>query len=63
MVKIRDGAMGRLRMRAFVMRENFLVLPAFGSFTGGAVIQAGKKDRIFVPLRDTVREIPVASCG
>ncbi len=62
-VKIRDGVSGSLRVRAFVMRGNLLVLPAFGSFTGGAVIRAEKGDRIFVPVRDAVREIPVAACG
>jgi uncharacterized protein len=62
-VKIRDGVGSGLRMRAFVMRGNVLVLPAFGSFTGGAVIRADKEDRIFVPLREAVREIPVATCG
>jgi DNA ligase-associated metallophosphoesterase len=61
-VKIRDGKSTSLRMRAFVLRENLLVLPAFGSFTGGAVIRPEKGHRIFVPLRDTVVEIPKASC-
>jgi metallophosphoesterase superfamily enzyme len=56
--KIRDGKRTSLRLPAFLLRQGTLVLPAFGSFTGGAVIHPDKGDRIFVPMRDQVIEVP-----
>lgn len=56
--RIRDGKRTCLRLPAFLLRGKLLVLPAFGSFTGGAPIDAGKHDRIFVPMRDQVVEVP-----
>jgi len=57
-VKIPDGKRTSLRFPCFLNRENTLVLPSFGSFTGGAVIRPKKHDRIFVALRDRVVELP-----
>jgi DNA ligase-associated metallophosphoesterase len=38
---------GRQRCRCFHVRTDCLVLPAFGSFTGGAVVRPRDGDRIF----------------
>lgn len=59
-VKIPDGKRMSLRLPCFLLRENTLVLPAFGSFTGGAIIKPVAGDRIFVTLRDDVVELPPA---
>jgi len=57
-VRLRDGRRTSLRLACFWLRENLLVLPAFGTFTGGTVITPGRGDRIFATLRDQVVEIP-----
>lgn len=56
--RIRDGKRTSLRLPCFLLRENTLILPAFGTFTGGAVIPCESQDRIYVPLRDRVVEVP-----
>lgn len=61
-VKIREGKTTSLRLPAFLQRRNFLVLPAFGTFTGGAMIPLEKNDRIFVAHRDQISEIPASLC-
>lgn len=57
-VRIRDGRRRSLRLPCFLFRDNTLVLPAFGSFTGGAVLSPEEGDRIFAALRDKIVEIP-----
>lgn len=57
-VKIPDGKRTSLRLPCFLFRNNTLVLPAFGSFTGGAVMRYEPGDRIFVALRENVVELP-----
>lgn len=57
-VKISDGGRGALKFQCFVFRHQTLVLPAFGSFTGGTPIVPRSCDRIFVPLQDAVVELP-----
>ncbi len=57
-VKIPDGTRTSLRLPCFLHRGNTLVLPSFGSFTGGLVIKPVEGDRIFVSLRDQVIELP-----
>lgn len=59
-VKIPDGKRTSLRLPCFLLRQNTLVLPAFGSFTGGAVLDASPDDRVFVALREQVVELPPA---
>lgn len=59
-VKIPDGKRTSLRLPCFLLRTNTLVLPAFGSFTGGAIMKPDPQDRIFVTLRETVIELPPA---
>ena len=43
-----SGRGSRLRARCFWYRRGVLVLPAFGSFTGGHRIRAGAGDRLFL---------------
>jgi DNA ligase-associated metallophosphoesterase len=57
-VKIPDGKRTSLRLPCFLHRGNTLVLPSFGSFTGGSVLEPADGDRIFVSLRDQVVELP-----
>lgn len=56
--RIPDGKRTSLRLPCFLLREGVLILPAFGSFTGGAVMDPERGDRFFVPLRDKVVEVP-----
>lgn len=57
-VNVRDGKRTSLRLPCFIFRNHTLVLPAFGSFTGGAPMKPEAEDRVFVTLRDTVVELP-----
>lgn len=57
-VRIPDGKRTSLRLPCFLFRNNTLVLPAFGSFTGGAVLVTEPEDRVFVALRENVVELP-----
>lgn len=57
-VKIPDGKRTSLRLPCFLWRGNTLVLPSFGSFTGGAAISREPSDRVFVSLRKNVVELP-----
>jgi uncharacterized protein len=59
-VRIPDGKRTSLRLPCFLFRDNTLVLPAFGSFTGGAILDAKPDDRLFVALREQVVELPPA---
>ncbi|RYD38387.1 MAG: ligase-associated DNA damage response endonuclease PdeM [Verrucomicrobiaceae bacterium] len=56
--RIPDGRRTSLRLPCFLFRERTLVLPSFGSFTGGAIIAPEPGDRIFIPLRGQVFELP-----
>jgi uncharacterized protein len=57
--KIADGRRS-IRRPCFLIRGNALVLPAFGSFTGGGRIAAEAGDRHFVALRERVVELPAS---
>ena len=57
-VRIKDSPRSMIRSECFWVRENSLVLPSFGSFTGGQVVKPGKSDRIFIPLNGRIVEIP-----
>lgn len=59
-VKIPDGRRASLRLPCFLCRDNTLVLPSFGSFTGGALIPRKTADRVFVAHRESVVELPNA---
>ncbi len=60
-IRIRDGHRTAMRLPCFWKQENLLVLPAFGSFTGGAIIKPAAGDRIYTALRDQVVEIPATA--
>ena len=57
-VRIPDGRRTSLRLPCFLYRNHTLVLPAFGSFTGGAILSPAPDDRVFVALREQVIELP-----
>lgn len=57
-VRMRSRFPGAIRMKGFLLRENVLVLPAFGGLTGGVRIASVAGDRWFVPLRGRVIELP-----
>ncbi len=43
-------------------RDQLLVFPAYGEFTGGAVVIPAPSDRVFALAGDRVIEIPAAKC-
>jgi DNA ligase-associated metallophosphoesterase len=57
-VRIPDGKRTSLRLPCFLYRRHTLVMPAFGSFTGGSILNVRPDDRVFVALRDDVVELP-----
>jgi len=58
--RIPDGRRTSLRLPCFLFRRKTLVMPSFGSFTGGAIVSPEPGDRIFVALRGQVIELPEA---
>jgi len=56
--RIPDGRRTSLRLPCFLFRGRTLVLPSFGSFTGGSIVHPQPRDRIFIPLRGEVIELP-----
>ena len=62
-VRIPDGRRTSLRLPCFLYRSHTLVLPAFGSFTGGAILSPAPDDRVFVALREEVVELPAEMMG
>lgn len=61
-VRIREGAGSNLRVPCFWLHRETLVLPSFGTFTGGSLVRPAPSDRIFIPVRDQVRELPADLC-
>lgn len=57
-IRIPDGKRTSLRLPCFWLRGRNLVLPSFGSFTGGQVVDPQPGDQIFTVLRDQVVELP-----
>lgn len=57
-VRLTGGA-DSLRAPAFWLRPQQLVLPAFGSFTGGQRVNASAADRLFAVGPEQVIEVPV----
>ena len=60
-VRLGLGRGDRLRAPAFWLRSNQLVLPAFGSFTGGCNIAASTGERLFAIGPDAVVEVAHAA--
>jgi uncharacterized protein len=56
--RIADGRRTSLRLPCFLLRGSILVTPSFGTFTGGAIIDREKGDRVFVAPGDRVIEVP-----
>ncbi len=56
-VLIREGSV-RLRLPCFVLGENSLILPSFGTLTGGFEIKPKKDQRIFAVAGPEVFEVP-----
>lgn len=54
---LRGRANERLRLPCFWFSEKFAVLPAFGSFTGGYLVQRGPGDRIYLIAEDEVLSV------
>ncbi|MCH7227295.1 ligase-associated DNA damage response endonuclease PdeM [Haloferula sp. A504] len=57
-VRLPQSPRRRTRLPCFHLSNQILALPGFGSFTGTHPIHRGPDDRVFVPLRDQVREVP-----
>jgi len=57
-VTLRGRAGDSLRLPCFWLRERLAILPAFGSFTGSAVIQRDEGDRVVAVAEDRLFEIP-----
>jgi DNA ligase-associated metallophosphoesterase len=57
-VKIADSKRTSLRLPCFLLRGDMLVLPAFGSFTGGQIMDREEGDRYFVSPGEDVVEVP-----
>lgn len=58
--RIADGKRTSLRLPCFLLRGSTLVLPSFGTFTGGAIIGHEPGDRVFVAPAGRVIEVPAA---
>jgi len=59
-VKVGDGKSLPMRFPCFLVRGNLLVLPAFGTFTGGLRIKPEPGDRCFVSPGPRLIEVPPA---
>jgi DNA ligase-associated metallophosphoesterase len=57
-VKIADSKRTSLRLPCFLVRRNMVVLPSFGSFTGGQIIDPEDGDRFLVSPGEDVVEVP-----
>lgn len=57
-ISLRSRGRQRLKLPCFWVTPGFTVLPAFGEFTGTAVIQPAAADRVFVVADDEVLAVP-----
>lgn len=57
-VRIADGKRTSLRLPCFIVRKDMVILPSFGSFTGGQIIEPEEGDRFFVFPGEDVVEVP-----
>jgi DNA ligase-associated metallophosphoesterase len=57
-VRLHGRADDSVRLACFWLREGLTVLPAFGSFTGGACIARGPSERVVAVADDRLFEIP-----
>lgn len=56
--RIADGKRTSLRLPCFLLRGSVLVAPSFGTFTGGAILDHERNDRVFVAPGNRVIEVP-----
>jgi DNA ligase-associated metallophosphoesterase len=56
-VRLEGPAASSMRAPCFWLRRHALVLPAFGAFTGGAVVRPAPGDRVFIPGGGRVTEV------
>lgn len=57
-VTLRSAGDGRLRLPCFHFGADVGVLPAFGAFTGSAIVTRTRTDRVFAVADDRVLEVP-----
>lgn len=60
---VTQGAGDRLRLPCFWQQPAAMTLPAFSVFTAGQVVKSGPRDRVFVPVEDSVLEVPTGRAG
>ena len=60
-VELRGLGRQNLKLSCFHWKENQMIFPAFGVFTGKYIIKPKTNDRIFVNTEDEVLEIPLKS--
>ena len=58
-IRLPESPRRSTRIPCFHLSEHRLALPGFGSFTGTHPVQIRPDDRVFVPLRHEVREVPL----
>jgi metallophosphoesterase superfamily enzyme len=56
-VSLQGKARQRLRLACFYITPNYLLLPAFGQFTGSATVKPKSGDRIFAIAQNDIIEI------
>jgi metallophosphoesterase superfamily enzyme len=56
-VRLKGPARERARLAAFVFGRRVAVLPAFGSFTGSAVVSPASGDRVYVVAGESVVKV------
>lgn len=56
--RIADGKRTSLRLPCFLLRGDMLVLPSYGTFTGGRIVDVESNDRIFVAPGAKITEVP-----
>jgi DNA ligase-associated metallophosphoesterase len=59
-LRLQDGKRTSLRLPCYWLKGKRLILPSFGSFTGGQRIQPKETDRVFAPLDGHVYELPAS---
>lgn len=57
-IRVKDKPRSQIRTACFWLTDKALILPSFGTFTGGHPIKPAAKDRIFIPHKGRVVELP-----
>lgn len=56
-VRLSSSTKSSLRLACFLKSEHYMIMPAFGTFTGMAVVKPLATDQVFVIADDTVIEV------